>query len=114
MVLQQTDNYIKACIKTWMFCEACADSEKGNNHPKQFLIDKCRACAHSCFTVACQIMNNPDGVREPVLICLLNCRECFEECEKYNYNVAISHCGETCWFCAEMLKDLLFFPAGFN
>jgi hypothetical protein len=114
MVYQQADSYLKTCMKTWMFCEACAHSEKDSAYPRQLLIDKCRACAHSCFTVVCRLINDAELIQESVLVCLLNCRECFEECEKYNYDADIRQCGETCWFCADMLKDLLLLSPNLN
>ncbi len=107
MVIQQTDNYIKACMKTWMFCESCIHSETEKRIPKEALIQKCRSCANSCFAVVCGIINNSDIINDAALTCILNCRECQQECEKFDYNDDIQFCGEVCEFCAQTMRDLL-------
>jgi hypothetical protein len=107
MILQETDNYIKACMKTWMFCEACIHTEEDADKPRQLLIQKCRICASSCFSVVCRIINDSGLLQESVLNCLLNCHECFEECEKYDDIEDIQYCGEVCRSCEDSLKELL-------
>jgi hypothetical protein len=107
MVIQETDQYIKACMKTWMFCESCIHSENDRPDPRKELIEKCRACANSCFAVVCRIINNSEELQESVLSCFLDCRECYTECDKYAYNEDIQYCGEICLFCADTVKDLL-------
>jgi len=107
MILEQTDNYVKACMKAWLMCESCIHAEINKTHPRQELIEKCRTCANSCFTVVCRILNNSEIVQESAFICVLNCRECCEECEKYNYVADIDYCGEVCRLCADILKSLI-------
>jgi hypothetical protein len=107
MILQQTDNYIKACMKTWLICEACIHAETTSGSPRESLVIKCRTCANSCFTVVCRILNNSEIMQESAFICLLNCRECFSECENYAYVDDIEYCGEVCRLCSETLKHLI-------
>jgi len=107
MILQQTDNYIKACMKTWLLCESCILAEENSYYPREELISKCRACAHSCFAVVCRIISNNEVLQESAFICVLNCRECYDECEKYHYIDDIDYCGQVCLFCAGTLKELL-------
>lgn len=113
MILQQTDIYIKACMKTWLLCESCIHAETLRFEPREILIDKCRACAHSCFTVVCRIINNTEAIEESVLVCLLNCRECWQECERLADNEDLLYCADICRFCADMVKPLLI-PAHLN
>jgi hypothetical protein len=107
MVVQETDLYIKACMKTWMFCEACVYSEKETSHPKKALIDRCNTCSHSCFSVVSRIINDSDLLQDSALACLCDCRECYEECAKYGDDEDIQYCGEVCLFCADKLKELI-------
>ena len=107
MILQQTDNYIKACMQTWLLCESCIHAEENSFDPRESLIAKCRTCAYSCFAVVSRIVSKEEvEMQESALICLLNCRECYMECEKYNYIDDIDYCGEMCLFCADILQEL--------
>ena len=96
MVLQETDHYIKACMKTWMFCESSIHSENDKKDPQKELIEKCRACANACFAVVCRIINNAEELAGIRVGLFSHCRECAEECEKYPYNDDIQYCGEVC------------------
>ena len=58
MILQQTDSYIKMCMKTWLLCESCIHIEETSYYPRKKLISNWRICAHSCFEVVCKIINN--------------------------------------------------------
>jgi hypothetical protein len=107
MILEQTDNYIKACMKAWLMCESCIQAEANKKNPRQTLIDKCRVCANSCFTVVCRILNNSEIVQESAFICVLNCRECSDECDKYSYISDVEYCSEVCRLCADVLKSLI-------
>jgi hypothetical protein len=112
MILEQTDNYIKACMKAWLMCESCIHSENNKVNPRQSLIDKCRTCANSCFTVVCRILNNSEIVQESALVCVLNCRECCDECDEYSHmaysNLAdIEYCSEVCRLCGDVLRSLI-------
>ena len=108
MILQQTDNYIKMCMKTWLLCESCIHIEEASNYPRRSLITSWRNCAHSCFVVVCKIISNEGrAMQETALSCMLDCRNCYEECEKYNNSDEIRFCGEVCRLCAETIKDLI-------
>lgn len=107
MILQQTDNYIKACMKTWLMCESCIHSETISDHPRQALVVKCRYCANACFTVVCRIINNSEVLQESAFICLLNCLECQAECSKFSDVEDIRYCGEVCRLCADIIKPLI-------
>jgi len=107
MILQQTDSYIKACMKTWLLCESCIHAETMSDSPRESLINKCRNCANSCFTVVCRIINYSDAVQESAFNCLLNCRECYQECEANADSEDIVHCATVCRNCAELLKSLM-------
>ena len=112
MTSQKTDNYIRACMKTWLLCESCILAEKTSADPREELIEKCRSCASSCFTVVCKLISSSDTTPEAVLLCMINCRECNDECQKFISN-DILFCGEICMFCAETLRSLLL-PANLN
>jgi hypothetical protein len=109
MILQQTDHYVKACMKTWLLCESCIHIEETTSyHPRQSLITRWRSCAHSCFAIVCSIISKEnEEMQEPALTCMLSCRECYQECQKYNYIDEIEYCGEVCRYCADIIKDLL-------
>jgi hypothetical protein len=94
-------------MKTWLLCESCIHTETLEMEPRDELIQKCRACANSCFTVVCRIINNYEGLEESILICLLNCRECIEICEKNEDAEHLLHCADVCKNCAGVLKPLL-------
>jgi hypothetical protein len=107
MILHQTDNYIKACMKTWLLCESCIYSETNSNSPREELITRCRDCANACFTVVCRILNNSEIVQESAFICMLYCRECQAACDKYGHIEDIYYCGQICKLCADTLKNLI-------
>jgi hypothetical protein len=108
MILQQTDSYIKMCMKTWLLCESCIHIEETSYCPRKTLISNWRSCAHSCFEVVCKIISNDSKeMQDSALSCMLNCRKCYEECEKYNYSDEIEFCGEVCRICGETIKDLI-------
>ena len=106
MTSQRTDKYIRACMKTWLLCESCILAETKNAKPNENLINKFRTCASSCFAVVCRLISDSEETAEAALQCLVNCRECNEECVKYLSN-DILFCGEICLCCAETMKHLL-------
>jgi len=94
-------------MKAWLMCESCIHAESNRMDPREELIQKCRTCANSCFTVVCRILNNSEILQESAFICLLNCRECCEECDKHAYIADIEYCSEVCRLCADTLKPLI-------
>lgn len=112
MVGHQTDNYIKACMKTWLLCESCIHAElNGQQEQRINLLNEWKACAKACFEVVSRLVSNPDDMDNLPLNCLLHCRQCAEECEKYPDEIDIVACGEVCTDCAETIKQLTIFSA---
>ena len=110
MIQQQTDIYIKACMKTWLICESCIHAEVTSTMPRVDLVRECRECAQSCFSVVCKLISQRDDLGDLILNCLLHCRQCYEECEKYaEEEDDIQYCGSVCIVCAETLKDIMVF-----
>lgn len=114
MIAQQTDRYIKACMQAWLFCESCIYSEVAADIPRTDLIRQCHHCAQACFAVVCRLISDQETVHELAFDCILHCRQCQEECEKYNYNEDIRYCGEVCASCAENIKDIVLPPFSVN
>lgn len=107
MTKRKADNYIRACLKAWMFCETCIRAELRYRLSGDDLMKKCRECAHACFTVVCNLINKSAGVPEAALQCILYCRECVEECEKNPNAYDNILCAETCRHCAETMRTLI-------
>jgi hypothetical protein len=107
MILQQTDNFIKSCMKAWLLCQSCIHTETLRAKPRQALIAKCRVCSSSCFAVVGRLISNADDIQVYAFRCLLDCRECFDECEKYANIEDIEYCGHVCMDCAYILKKLV-------
>jgi len=104
---RKTDNYIRACLKAWMFCETCIRAELRYRISGEILMKKCRDCANACFTVVCKLMNQSVSVPEAALNCILYCNECIEECEKNPLAFDNILCAETCRHCAESMRSLI-------
>jgi hypothetical protein len=110
MIQQQTDLYIKACMKTWLICESCIHVEVTGATQRNNLIRECRECAQSCFAVVCKLISQAEDLGDLVFNCILHCRQCYDECEKYEeIDDDIQYCGSVCSICAETLKDLAVF-----
>ena len=107
MILQETDNYIKACMKTWLLRESCIHTETMSESPREEIVKRCRTCANACFTVVCRIINHSEALQESVFICLLHCRECIDECKKHRDSEELKYCADICGLCADILKPLL-------
>ena len=107
MILQQTDSFIKSCMKAWLLCQSCIHIETMSVRPKKMLMSKCRLCSGSCFAVVGRLISNADDIQEYAFRCVLDCMECFEECKNYPDMEDIQYCGEVCLDCAEMLKKLV-------
>ncbi len=108
MIVQQSDNYIRVCMKAWLLCEACIYTEKDKSSPKEKLLMACHACAESCFSIVSILVSNSRALQQPVFDCFLRCRECYYECAKH-IDDDIEYCGNVCDRCAEALKELMFF-----
>ena len=106
MIRQKTDHYIKICMKTWLLCEASVHVELTANSPRQALIKECGECAKACFAVATRLVSNETDIGAQVLNCLLHCRQCSMECEKYPKEEDIQFCGIVSNICADSLKDM--------
>ncbi|MEO7983097.1 MAG: hypothetical protein ABI688_03340 [Bacteroidota bacterium] len=106
MTLRQTDNYIKACMNTWLLCEACIHAEKDAGLPNKRLIKIWSACGQSCISIVARFISDPLTIEKHVFDCFLYCRECYQECLLHPEE-AIEYCGEVSKRCAEILKELM-------
>ncbi len=94
-------------MKAWLLCQSCIHTETINVRPRKALIAKCSVCSSSCFAVVGRLIGNADDIQEYAFRCVLDCRECFEECKKYRDIEDIEYCGEVCLDCADLLKKLV-------
>ena len=94
-------------MKAWLLCQSCIHTETVSAKPRSVLISKCRVCSSSCFAVVGRLISNADDIQEYAFRCVLDCNECFEECEKYSNIEDIEYCGQVCLDCAYMLKKLV-------
>jgi hypothetical protein len=106
MILHRNDTYMKLCLQAWLFCESCIHAEITADNPRKDLVKECHACARACFTVVAMLAGNQIEVQEQAFNCILQCRRCQEECEKYAYVADIKYCGEICKKCADNIKEL--------
>ena len=106
MIQQQTNNYIKTCLKGWLFCESCANAEMNSEDPNYDLIAECNACAQACFDVAAKLLNNDHDINDLPFNCMVHCRQCIEECEKYPPTTAITACIQACRACVRVVKQI--------
>ena len=107
-MVMRTDNYIKACMRTWLFCESCLHSETEAPNPREDLIRECKECAHSGVAVVSRLISTNAGIDRLAFSCMLHCRKCQEKCEEYGDVEDIQTCAEICGLCAEVVKDLAF------
>jgi hypothetical protein len=105
----QTDSYIKICMKTWLLCESCIHAESTSTTPRYDLIKECSDCAKACFAVVSRLVSQNEDVSDLILNCVLHCRQCAQECDKYKYENDIEFCGDTCGICADEVKNLASF-----
>lgn len=108
MTIRQTDNYIKACMNTWLLCEACIHSETQSNSPNKKLLKAWSNCGQSCISIVAGIISDTLTTKNHILDCFLYCRECYNECMLHKQE-DIEECGKVCDNCAETIKELLFF-----
>ena len=110
MTQQKTDRYINVCMKTWLLCEAKVHAKLRLNKPRLNLVIECSACAKACFVVAAMLETNTEGFSNLVLNCLLHCRQCSMECEKYSYEEDVQFCGIVSHICGDTMKEIVAFP----
>lgn len=96
-------------MKTWLLCESCVHAEYSSQSPREDLITKCADCAKACFAVVSRLVSQAGDIGDLVLNCLLHCRECADECEKYNGENDIELCGDVCRVCGDKMKDIAVF-----
>ena len=107
--LQTTDQYIKVCMKAWLLCEASAHAEVTGLFPRHTLIKECEDCARACFAVVSGLVSNAmQDLGDLVLKCLLHCRQCANECAKYD-DGDIQFCGIVSSICADTVKEIAVF-----
>lgn len=105
-MIQTTDQYIKVCMKTWLLCEASVHAESNSTSPRYDLVQACSECAKACFAVVSKLVSNASDLGDLVLNCLLHCRQCSNECEKYPDEEDIQFCGIVSSICADTLKEI--------
>ncbi len=93
-------------MKTWLLCEEGAHTELNASSPRQVLLKKYNECAKACFALATALAGNKPDVGVLVLNCLLYCRQCAIECERYPKEEDIQFCGIVIHICADSLKDM--------
>ncbi len=104
--LQTTDHYIKACMKTWILCEASVHAESISGTPRYDLVRECSECAMACFAVVTKLVNNEIDLSNLVIDCLLHCRQCSDECAKYPGEEDLQFCSVVSSICADTLRDI--------
>lgn len=109
MIQQQTDVYIKICMKAWLLCESCIHTEVKNVCPRTELVKDCGDCAKACFAVVSKLVSQPDDLGDLVFDCILHCRQCAATCQEHALDPDIELCGDVCAACGDILKDLPFF-----
>lgn len=109
MIQQHTDSYIKICMKAWLMCESCVHTEHNSPTPREELIEICSETAKACFAIVSRLVSNADDMGDLPLNCLLHCRECSEECDKYPEEQDVQACAEICYVCADAVKELAVF-----
>jgi hypothetical protein len=77
--------------------------------PRYDLIAECTVCAETCFALVTKLISNSDDLGDLPFKCIIHCRQCYDECQKYPDEENIMLCGEACAFCAETIKDLTVF-----
>src|ERR1043165_4423210 len=82
MFLEERDKYLKTCLKAWLMCESCSQSEMNSVVPRYELIVECNACAEACFDLVLGLLSNADDIGDFPFRCIVHCRQCIEECRK--------------------------------
>jgi hypothetical protein len=106
MIISQADSYMKLCLQTWIFCESCIHAEVTASIPRKDLVKECHDCALACFAVVAKLASNQMEIQEQAFNCILHCRQCQKECEKYLQVEDIKYCGEVCKHCADQIKEI--------
>jgi|SRR5690606_21866676 hypothetical protein len=106
MTKQATDLYIKACMKTWLLCEASVHAESEKALPRTKLLEECAGCAKACFAVVSGLVSDTGDTGDLVLKCILHCRQCALECAKYPKEADLQYCCIVSTICADTLKEI--------
>jgi len=108
-MIQQADTYIKSCLKGWLLCASCSNAEMNKDNPNYDLVLQCNACAQACFDVAAKLLANDGDIGDIPFNCIVHCRQCIEECQKYPETAAISACIRACVSCIRDVKQIACF-----
>ena len=111
MIHQKTDTCIRVCMKAWLICESCIHAEVNSVNPRETLIQECTECARSCFAVVSKLVSASEDAGALVLDCLLHCRQCAAECNKYGSENDIALCRDVCAICGDIIKNNMTFSA---
>jgi hypothetical protein len=109
MILQETDGYVKICMKAWLLCEASVHAEVASPSPRTSLIKECRECAAVCFELGGLLLRDAAKIENYVFNALLHCRQCAVECARYADDEDIRFCGDVCSVCGDPLHDITSF-----
>lgn len=109
MIQQQTDNYIKICLRNWLLCESCTYAEMQSATPRHEIITECTACAETCFALVTKLISHADDLGDLPFKCIVHCRQCYDECQKYPEENDIMMCADACAYCAEAIKEIAVF-----
>jgi hypothetical protein len=106
MIGMQTDNYIRACMKTWLLCESCLHAEADSRSPRKMLMNIYKECAAACVALVSRLVSNNTGIDQLAFNCLIRCRECQEECIRQADSDDMIYCSDVCGYCAETVGVL--------
>ena len=106
MIQEQTDKYIKTCLKGWLLCESCSNAEMNSTNPNYDLVLESNACAQACFDVAAKLLSNDGDMGDLPFNCLVHCRQCVEECGKYEPTNTILACIQAYKACIRIVKEI--------
>lgn len=107
--VQTSDAYIKICLRTWLFCESCIQSETATTTPNSRIIRSCHRCAHACLAVVTGLINKKELITDDIFRCMLYCRACEIACSATPHTEETLHCAEACRDCAENLSQIAWY-----
>lgn len=108
-MIQESDYYVKNCMKAWLICEACVYMELAAGKPDEEVLNSCYGCAEACFGLMYQLISNRDTdlIDKLAFLCFLHCRHCAEVCSTYKDVEDLQYCQMACTSCSLVIKDLL-------
>ena len=108
MIKQETEFYVKNCMKTWLICEACAYMEMKSEKPNQEVVFHCQCCAEICFALVCRLIANfRTELDQFAFLCMLHCKQCAAVCKNYTEVEDLQYCSKTCGNCSTVLRKLI-------